>query len=96
MDRGERRFRTARKARRQLKLRVKYGWTTRLEAGYFKKWRAMSCRCRKHRRGYSPKVVASMCHHSNRGYHPAVQLRHDARTACAERTREYREAAELD
>lgn len=92
MDRGERRFRTERKARRELKLRVRHGWTTQLEAGYFKKRNAMSCRCRKHGRGCSPKVTASLCHYGGGGYHPAVRLRHAARAACAEGFLEYLEA----
>lgn len=76
-------MRTARKARRQLKLRVRFGWQTRLIAGYFRKWNAMSCRCRKHGRGCSPKVVASMCHcgGGDSGYHPAVRARIDGKRA---------------
>lgn len=92
MNRGERRFRTARKARRQLNLRLRTKWVTRLEWGYFKKAKAFACRCRKHGRSCSPKVVASMCHYTGTGYHPSVHDRQAARVECSAGYLEYLEA----
>jgi len=89
MDRSERRRRTAHKALRELQVRIAFKWESHLKAGYFKKWRAQACRCRKRGRGCSPKVVASMCHHSSNGYHPAVYQRHESKRVCAEALLDY-------
>mgnify|MGYP001763922382 CR=1 FL=1 len=87
MTKCERRRRTEAKSLRQLKIRVSHGWGTRLEAGYFKKWNAMSCRCRKHGRGCSPKLGASMCH--GWGLHPAVVERIEGKRLCRDWWQDY-------
>lgn len=89
MDRSERRRRTTIQAERQLQLRIAFKWESHLNAGYFKKWRALACRCRKRGRSCSPKVVASMCHHGNNGYHPAVHQRHESKRVCVEAIADY-------
>lgn len=97
MDRGERRRRTEVKSLRELSVRIRLqGWDTQLKAGYFKKWNAVSCRCRKHGRGCSPKVIASLCHLGcpyktvrTGGYHPAVRERMEGKQMCRDWWLEY-------
>ena len=89
MDRGTRRQRTARVTAAQRRIRLRTTWDTcpawilvpplRAEAGRFATRKALSCGCRRHGRGCSPKLAASLCHRSAGGYHPAVRARIDAK-----------------
>ncbi len=45
----------------------------------FAKGKAVGCGCRRRGRNCSPKVVASMCHGGDRGYHPCVVERIEGR-----------------
>lgn len=73
-DRRDRTFRYAERAYR-IYLRINpegEGWHS---AGYWKKGKALGCRCRKHVRAGSPKLAGSLCHSGQGCYHPGVAER---------------------
>jgi hypothetical protein len=82
MDRGERRRRTERIAKRGLNFWLSFDYNTYTRSlGEFFKRKALACGCRRVQRGLSPKIPGSLCHAGDfhGGYHPCVRERIDGK-----------------